>query len=158
MMEKGNYEYTGKVKWAKVYEHNRNEWNKNTVNFYPGSKKDRDQLSEFKFRANPKVDEDGEIFWILNRRNPDPYAPGPLEILKDGKPFDKLIGNGSTVKVTIEVYPFDNKFGKGHGHRLNRVEVVDWVEYVRPENTEPVVPVEEKAETQGGAPKKRRSF
>src|SRR5690606_23757358 len=41
-----------------------------------------------------------------------------------------LIGNGSLVEVTLEVYP-TKRFG--NGTRLQSVKIIDLIEYVRPD-------------------------
>src|SRR5690554_2506961 len=52
-----------------------------------------------------------------------------------------LIGNGSLVEVTLEVYP-TKRFG--NGTRLQSVKIIDLIEYVRPDEVgEEVVEVDE---------------
>jgi hypothetical protein len=52
---------------------------------------------------------------------------GPPEVLdSSNKPFDGYVGNGSHIECTVAVY--NTPLGKGH--RLQRVKVLDLVEYV----------------------------
>lgn len=44
-----------------------------------------------------------------------------------GNAFDKLVGNGSKVRVNVSVYPTS----KGPGTRLNSVVILDHVEFVK---------------------------
>jgi hypothetical protein len=53
----------------------------------------------------------------------------PRVIDAEGKPFNKNIGNGSLCRVTIAVYDWDNKFGKGFSADLDTVQVLEHVPY-----------------------------
>jgi len=52
---------------------------------------------------------------------------GDKIIKRVGEPF--LIGNGSTISVTVSVYPTS----MGNGNRLESIRVIDLIEYTKPE-------------------------
>ena len=59
--------------------------------------------------------------------------PGP-----DGKPqdFGGLIGNGSTCNINYSFFKWDNKYGSGVKSDFKGIQVVDLVEYGRPDGDE----------------------
>lgn len=128
--------FTGKTKWCKPYPGQESvKFKKWTLNFYPTAE-DRKTISGLKLRGGVKEDEDG-LYYIFGRRADDQRNPGGIIVVDAaGNPFTKLIGNGSTVEVTLQVYGWDNEFGKGTGVRIVRIRVIDWVEYKRPEQDE----------------------
>jgi len=53
----------------------------------------------------------------------------PQLVDADKKPFDKIVGNGSKVKVMYKPYEWNFKGKKGIGLDLQAVQVMDLVEY-----------------------------
>ena len=136
---------TGVAMWAKVTEASRDRGSSTAEGAkydYPEACTidmvlDQETLKEVK-NANPKVNvritDEGMAVkfrrnWI-NGRNPK-WGGAPDVVDADGNPWpeDKLIGNGSTVRVAVEVY--DTKHGKGM--RLLKVMVLEYVEPDLPE-------------------------
>lgn len=88
-------------------------------------------------KINVRITDDGMSVkfrrnWV-NGRNPKWGGP-PIVVDENGDdwPEDKLIGNGSTLRVAAEVY--DTKHGKGM--RLLKVQVLDYVEPDLPDEPE----------------------
>jgi hypothetical protein len=80
----------------------------------------------------PKVDKDGDTVFKFKRKvfRADGEKNNPPEVVDAKKePFHDLIGNGSTVNISANVYEWENKFGKGIAANLNGVQVVDLVPY-----------------------------
>lgn len=139
-MSKTKYiELEGKCAWAKVYENYYNEYNgtksyvidlflddnelerykKTGIQCRPLRKPTLDEGTGFKFRRPFKKMINGELA---------EFGP-PKVIDQNGDSFDEPIGNGSTVKVTLSYYEYNNEGGKGIGHRLESVQLVDLVPY-----------------------------
>lgn len=84
-----------------------------------------------------KPSKDGEGYYSFKRRpdqviwsNREQRKAGPPEVYgSDGRSTKELIGNGSEVTICIEVFPYDNKFGKGISCRLDKVKVDKLVRY-----------------------------
>lgn len=133
--------FTGKSKWAKVHKPD-----ERYGNFSIDVNLDAKQLETFTklgVRTKPKTDEDGNV-WVTFRRNPNSLtwkegnrvpAGKPAVTDANGAPMEGTIGNGSTVTVKLQVYTYDNSFGKGVGSRLEAVRVDELVEYKREEAT-----------------------
>lgn len=131
---------TGIAKWAKVTEASRDMGSKiadGAKYDYPEACTidvvlDQGDLKTVKAaypKINVRIDDDGMMVkfrrnWV-NGRNPK-WGGAPVVVDADDNPWpdDKLIGNGSKVRVAAEVY--DTKHGKGM--RLLKVMVLDWVE------------------------------
>ena len=58
----------------------------------------------------------------------------PQLVDADKKPFDKIVGNGSKVKVMYKPYEWNFKGRKGIGLDLQAVQVMDLVEYTPKED------------------------
>ena len=93
-----------------------------------------DNMAAFKASGmglHPKTDDKG-TFITLSRPLSKEFAGktevfGPPEVIApDGTAFEGLIGNGSHVECTVVVYDTS----KGKGHRLQRVKILDLVEYI----------------------------
>lgn len=114
--------FRGIAKWAKLDKPD-DRYHNYSINVLL----DEDSLNEFDrsgIRVKGKEDaDDGEIYHRFRRASDF----GPPAVVDDvGDPFKKVIGNGSTVTVAVEVYD-TKKMGKGH--RLMAVRVDKWVEY-----------------------------
>jgi hypothetical protein len=100
-------------------------------------KENLDELSASGSRLKPRITEEG-ISIKFKRKHEHPSVPalGGAPVTKDaeGELWDnsKFIGNGSKVKIAYTVY--ETKMGKGT--RLEGVQVLDLVEYERPEGEE----------------------
>lgn len=56
----------------------------------------------------------------------------PLIVIgRDKAPFGELIGNGSEVKVKLDLIPYSGKFGSGVITRLAAVQVIEHVPYAK---------------------------
>jgi hypothetical protein len=64
----------------------------------------------------------------LKKASGDENRP-PRVIDADGKPFNKNIGNGSLCRVTVAIFDWNNKFGKGFSCDLDTVQVLEHVVY-----------------------------
>ena len=129
--------FSGPVKWAKVYDHNVDEYGGTefaSIDVYLDEENQK-RFKESESRLKVREDEDGVFVKfrrnIENRVNPD-WGGTPVVLDAEGEPFNELIGNGSecTVKVTV----YDTKMGKGT--RLERVRVDKHVAYEKPEASE----------------------
>jgi hypothetical protein len=126
---------TGKAKWAHLYESQMDTkfGEKFHVSIYP-DEASMIALKSSGSRLQARTDEDG-TFFKFSRDNKKEFK-GEEEILgapevvvvEEGvkKPFDKIIGNGSTLTLRLSVY--DSKFGKGT--RLEAVRVDEHVPYI----------------------------
>lgn len=126
-----NYYYlSGKAKWAKLFKPD-DKYKNWQINVYldDASKK---TFTESGMSMQPKRDDDGEFITFrrpeakLIKNDLIKFDP-PTVLDADGKPLDKLVGNGS--EVTIKVVVYDTI--KGKGHRLEAVKVNKLVEYVK---------------------------
>lgn len=127
------YSFIGHVKWAKVFR--TNQFGKYEIQFYPDEQV-RKAIKDTGARLTLKEDEDG-FYYTLRRDPSNPYSPGPPVVVDNlGAPLNKFIGNGSKISVEVEVYDYDNKFGKGKASRLNKIQVLELVEYAPPESSE----------------------
>lgn len=127
MATKQHY-FTGKAKWAKVYNPD-TEYNNYSINV----ELDGPSLKEFDasgIRVRPKEDkEDKKMYHRFRRTEED--GP-PLVVDSENENFKNLIGNGS--KVTVRVESYDTK-RHGKGHRLMAVRIDELVKY-DPKTTE----------------------
>lgn len=76
-------------------------------------------------------------------------------------PEGKLIGNGSILEVSVDVYETRNPDGEAiKGTRLTKVKVLDLVEYTRPEDSDGEAPEENSTDNQKavGKPKTEESL
>jgi hypothetical protein len=121
---------SGKAKWAKVYtpDEKYQNW---TINLYM----DKDNLQKYQesgMTMNVKKDEEGPYVTFrrpqvkLIKQEMVKFGP-PIVVDSEGNPFDKTIGNGSEVTVKVLVY----NTMKGPGHRLEKIRIDKWVEYVK---------------------------
>lgn len=129
--------FRGKAKWAqlglgpKPEENADKEYEAWKMNLYF----DEDSMAEFRdsgIRLTIKEDDDGR--YVTFRR---PFSKkigdelvkfeAPAVKTKEGEPFTNYLGNGSD--VIIKVLSFDTR--KGKGHRLEAVQVLEVVEYVK---------------------------
>ena len=122
---------TGTVKWVKTRKPDE-KYNNWTLNFYPDERSNR-VFKESGLQIRPKHDDDGEF--LVFRRPAEKLIKG--EIVKfeppkvwdaDNKPYDGIIGNGSSATIKVAVYDTV----KGKGHRWEAIRVDKLVEYVSP--------------------------
>jgi hypothetical protein len=127
------YRFTGPVRWAKVHTPD-----KKYEHYGLEIKIDASAYENTGLSGGPS--KDGEGYYSF-RRKPDSLvwknkqqvpAGKPLVLDASGAPTDQLIGNGSVCTIEITVFDYDNKFGKGKGHRLEAVRIDELVEYVPP--------------------------
>ena len=127
------YRFQGKARWAKVQAPDEK------YNIYSIEVKLDDQgletLKDTGLSLSPS--KDGEGYYKFTRK-PDQLvwkdemqvqAGAPVVLDSGGSPITDLIGNGSDVTIEITVYLWDNKYGRGIGHRLEAVRVDTLVEY-----------------------------
>ena len=126
---------SGIAYWAKLYPENHDVFN-DEPNAQLDLALDAAQLKALKAhgsRVSPRVNDDGKMVVKLRRKinHKIPELGGYPTILdSEGKPFSKLIGNGSEVTVKVSLY--DTQQAKGT--RLESVRVDKLVEYVKPES------------------------
>jgi hypothetical protein len=119
------YQFEGVAKWAQFKR--LDKFDKYSIQLYVG-KNTNDAIKALKLKSRQKEDEDG-TFWSFTL-NPATSFQKTVEVVDaEGNPFEGLIGNGSKVRLEVEVYPFDNDFGKGNGSRLRKCTVLDLVPY-----------------------------
>ncbi len=132
----------GTVKWAKVYEEDKDkQYNNWSLSLYP-SKESLSKIEDSPLQLKRHRDDDGVFFKF--RRDSEKLIKGdlvtfdpPKVLLATGdvdengvpvvEPFDKKIGNGSKVMVKVSIY----QGKKGAGHRLEAVRVDEHVEYTK---------------------------
>lgn len=123
---------TGEASWAHV--HRLNNYGKYSIDLKLNeeSQKIFDTLG-----LKQKVRENGTVSF---RRDPDgtiwdngvqKLAGPPRVITADGKTLTDNIGDGSTVTIKLVTYPYNNKFGKGTGSRLDVVCVDKFIPYTK---------------------------
>lgn len=141
------YKFTGKSEWAKVYEADEFRGSRNfKINVYL----DDDSVKLYKKSGiQSKLKENAEGTFASFKRPETKLIKGIQKLFspptiydKDGNElvsykknadntgFDRvgdrvLIGNGSTVEVTVSVYPTD----MGPGQRLESIRIIDLIEY-----------------------------
>jgi len=69
----------------------------------------------------------------VSKANGDKNQPPPL-VDAEKKPLDKIVGNGSKVKVMYKSYDWNYKGKTGKGLDLQAVQVLDLVEYTPKED------------------------
>jgi hypothetical protein len=117
--------FTGDCKWARVYRPD-DKYEKYGIDV---------QLDETQQKEYTGIGLKGKIKdgYVTLSSYPDKKKGGPAVkptvVDAEGKEFTELIGNGSNVTCKIETYTFDNKWGKGAGHRLVGVKVNKHVKY-----------------------------
>jgi hypothetical protein len=123
-----NITLSGEARWAKVHK-------PDAKYHYYGLELKPDEASLRVLMAagitTIKASKDGEGYYSFKRR-PDANiwvnrvqqkAGAPVVVDAEGKPTKDLIGNGSTVTISVETYPYDNTYGKGVGCRLDAVRI-----------------------------------
>ena len=137
------YYFSGEALWAKVYEHNLDEW-EGEKSAQIGVIMNEANLAAFKAsgsRLKIRTDDQGRPYVNFKRKfihEKFPDLGGVPEVTDaDGNPFSELIGNGSKVTVRVEVYDA----GKvGNGTRLQKVRVDELVVYDG--GNKPVIPAD----------------
>lgn len=145
------YKFTGKAKWAKIYEPEEFRGSTNwKINIYLD---DAEMAKRKKAGIQSKTYEDEDGTYVTFKRpqtklikGQQQIFSGPKVIDKDGKTlveykknaagngFERvgepvLIGNGSIVEASVSVYPTS----MGNGQRLESVRIIDLIEY-NPDN------------------------
>jgi len=129
------YYFSGKAKWAsdimKV-----DKYGKHSMKLIVDEKTAK-EFQAIGAKTTPKPQDDGTFAINLTRKptmsvwkNGKKTEAGPPEVIDaSGKPFEGAIGNDSDVTVKVEVFKYDNSYGKGIGVRLDKVRVDNLVEY-----------------------------
>jgi len=130
----------GIAKWAKVHRPDE-KYGKHSIDL--GMTKE--QLSAYeKIGLKNKPKEADGLHWVTFRRDPtgmvwvnrvQTIAGKPSVVDSNNNTTDVTIGNGSEVTIELQVYDYDNKFGKGKGSRLEKVKIDKLVEF-KPEAKE----------------------
>ena len=168
-----NIKIRGKAFWARVQEDNFDSYN--GLDFYKitvvPDDASWDRFRKAQFLLTPKAVGDDNEEGITFRRNVEPklfknkttgkieeLGGGPPKVVDDNdEPYDGLIGNGSIVEVTVAA--FDLKMRKGRGHRLEKVKILDLVQYEPPvEDEEEDEPEEEKPASKPSGKRSRTPF
>lgn len=135
----------GRAAWARVQKENYDDYrgSKNWKICLFMSKDEEKKLKEAGSQVRVKYDEgeksgiEGKYYQFKRAvekdwgRGVEPLTP--VEITYQGQDFQEAIGNGSEVELTLEVYPTKNF---GNGTRLVSVDILDLIEYVKPEQNE----------------------
>lgn len=146
-----DHSFIGKVAWAKVFIPDQ-KFNKYSLDFYC-TDADRKAIKALGTRLTLREDDTG-FFYKFSRDPEHRKSPGKPEVVgPDDQPWDKPIGNGSTVEATIETYKWQSPaHGEGTGCFLKRVKVLEHVVYEKPNTQtqpaaqpEPELPVEKPA-------------
>ena len=126
--------FSGKAYWARVYEHNLDEYLgvKKAVIELELDPEQRALLKKSGSKVRLDLKDDGTIRAKFKRNFVNEKIPElgglPSVFDADGKPFSDLIGNGSDVTIKVSVY--DTQMGKGT--RLDAVRVDTLVPYDGP--------------------------
>jgi len=119
-------EFTGVCKWAKLKQPD--NYGHYTIDLYLND----EQLLDFKATGlGLRIREDEGGQYVRFRRPVTKLIKnqqvnfGPPTVIKDGKKFDELVGNGSEVTVLVAIYDTQ----KGRGHTLEKVRVEKLVPY-----------------------------
>lgn len=141
---------SGKCKWARLLKPDE-KYNKYTIDV----QLDEEQQKLYRsFKLKGPIKEGGYV--TLPRKAADGR---PEVVTPEGAPVTDLIGNDSEVTCKIEVYNYDNKFGKGSGARLMAVMVDKLVKYEKPaEGATPTAEAQVENSASAGAPRKRIPF
>lgn len=121
------FSFEGKAEWAFVQKpHPKFDPPIYMLNFYPKDDDTRRAVKATGLRNNVKEGDYG--FYYVFRRGAD---KGPLKVLdKDGQPFTELLGNGSDVKIVMEVYDYPNgRGGRSKAGRLDTVQILNLIPY-----------------------------
>lgn len=155
-------EFTGPVRWAKVWESQVDRkfqtearggnWSVvmnlpedqvkryNALGLKNGAKTEEDvMIAKIKAKKNGKNEPDiriNDVAFTRWERHPKLGNLGSPKVL--GVPEGTAIGNDSICKVTAEVYPYTFEGQTGNASRLVSIEVLDLVEYVKPDQGPPV--------------------
>ncbi len=124
-----NIEITGKCKWAKVQTPDTAytpQWSIDMI-------LEADVAQELEKLGIPvKTDKDGDMMIKVKRnvtaKSGKPNDP-PEVVDSAGNAFTSLIGNGSTVTVSMAIFEWSHAGRTGVTCFLNRVQVVDLVEF-----------------------------
>jgi hypothetical protein len=151
------YYLTGKAKWARLFTPDEKYKNyKIDLLLDAESKK---KFAESGMTMTPKMAEEGE--YITFRRPEAKLIKNELVKFEappvtdaEGKPVEKLIGNGSDVTVKVVVYDTV----KGKGHRLEAVRVNSLIEYQKPDDSMPAATAAAATEAAPKAARKAMPF
>ena len=132
---------SGEVRWAKVQRPD-SKFNYYGVELRPDAKSAGVLLASGITTLKPS--KDGEGFYNFKRypdkpvwENGNQRPAGPVSVFDvDGRETTVDIGNGSTVEIVIDVFPYNNTYGKGVSSRLESVKIIDLVVFERSDNQE----------------------
>lgn len=124
-----DYIFTGKGNWVKsapsVFSDGTSAY---TMSFYPDSVQTRKAVEATGAKNKVKLDDDGHAFFSLRNKD-EPYKI----IDAEGNPITDLIGNGSEVKIKLNVEAFTSpKYGPTARTKLLEVMVTKLVAYEKP--------------------------
>lgn len=125
------YVITGEVMWAKVFDPKIDKFGKTQYSVdIQVSDDDIKHLKDNGLHSMVRVkDVDGKKFMSFKRKVKDNEAP-LLVVDHNNARVTKLVGNGSTAKISISMIPYDNDNGQGVMMKLTAVKVLDHKEYV----------------------------
>lgn len=126
----------GKCKWAVVHESRKNlngeEEYSIDIEISQGTLDNLLKAGVSKRRKAKEDAETGEKYLTIRRKKiakSGKEIPPPIVVGPDKQLFTDKIGNGSKVKVAVELIPYENKFGTGVMTRLAGVQVITHVSY-----------------------------
>jgi hypothetical protein len=126
------YTFTGEVKWAKVFEGNRDlhgfegGYEEHEGMYKIDLKLDKDQRAVLKSSGSAKkvkIDDDNNAWVTFTRKHKDRFdwaSGAPQVINEDGYPREDIIPNGSICEIVFSVYTTS----KQSGTRLESVKVL----------------------------------
>lgn len=132
------YYFKGKAMWAEC--NKLSKYGKYAIKLLV-SKEDAKEFKAIGSKAQPKEMDDGSYMLSFSRdpvrralKNGEMVPAGAPEVLdKDGNPYSGDIGNGSDVTLKVDVFKWDNAFGKGIGMRLDKVRIDNLIEFKKGE-------------------------
>lgn len=148
MAKAKQYTFRGPIRWAKVFDENKETTDWQGIKHAFGGlfkidmildKEQRKALKDSGSAIKGRFDDDGNFIATFKRKEVGPFAEAggaPKVVKEDGTVWsyeeDGTIGNDSVCDVTFEVYPTK----MAPGTRLISVKVVEHKPYVRPTEDE----------------------
>jgi hypothetical protein len=128
------FDIVGTVNWAKVHKPDTkfNEMGEYNLDFFPD---DMDEFKKLGLERTPKEDEDGNFYVRLKRDHKKlikgdlvEFGPPKVSLRKGPREWEDYTGNiGNGSKVILNICVFDTR--KAPGHRIERISILDLVEY-----------------------------
>lgn len=145
-----DYIFTGKANWIKstpsVFDDGTSAY---TMSFYPDNADTRKAVQATGTKAKPRLDDEtGEAFFSFRNKE------APYKIIDEqGQDITALVGNGSEVKIKLNVEAFTSpKYGASARTKLLEVMVTKLVAYEKPVVEDTDASAKARTETQAELP------